>query len=156
MASYIPVPRDLGRVKSKILFGLTRRQLICFGAAALIGVPSYFFFRRIGGVSLATLCMILIMLPLFLLAMYERDGQPLEVIARHFIESKFIRPKVRPYETDNYYEILMRQARAEKEVEQIVSSAGKKQPERAKPSPRSFQGGTKGNQADSAKGRKRG
>ena len=126
MASYIPVPRDLGRVKSKILFGLTRRQLVCFGAAALIGVPSYFFFRKIGGASLATMCMILIMLPLFLLAMYERDGQPPEVLARHFIESTFIRPKVRPYQTDNRYEALMRQARAQKEVERIVSASQKK------------------------------
>lgn len=126
MASYIPVPRDLTRVKSKILFGLTKRQLICFGAAALIGVPSFFFFRMIGSTSLATMCMIIIMLPLFLLAMYERDGEPLEVFIRHFIESKFIRPKIRPYETDNYYEILMRKDQAEKEVERIVSAARKK------------------------------
>ena len=126
MASYIPVPRDLGRVKSKILFGLTRRQLVCFGAAALIGVPSYFFFRKIGGASLATMCMIIIMLPLFLLAMYERDGQPPEVLARHFIESTFIRPKIRPYQTDNRYEALMRQAWAQKEVERIVSVSQKK------------------------------
>ena len=126
MASYIPVPRDLTRVKSKILFGLTRRQLVCFGAAALIGVPSFFFLRKIGSVSLATMGMILVMLPLFLLAMYERDGQPLEVLAKHFIESKFIRPAVRPYRTDNYYEALMRQARAEKEVEQIVSDSRKR------------------------------
>ena len=48
MASYIPVPRDLTRVKSKILFNLTKRQLICFGAAALIGVPSFFFIKSIG------------------------------------------------------------------------------------------------------------
>ena len=48
MASYIPVPRDLTRVKSKILFNLTRRQLICFGIAALIGVPSFFFIKSIG------------------------------------------------------------------------------------------------------------
>lgn len=126
MASYIPVPRDLTRVKSKILFGLTKRQLICFGAAALIGVPSFFFFRMIGSTSLATMCMIIIMLPLFLLAMYERDGEPLEVFIRHFIESKFIRPKIRPYETDNYYEILMRKDQAEKEVERIVSASRKK------------------------------
>ena len=64
--------------------------------------------------------MIVIMLPLFFLAMYERDGQPLEVIAKHFIETRFIRPKIRPYQTDNYYVILHRQAIAQKEVEKIV------------------------------------
>ncbi|ERL22794.1 hypothetical protein HMPREF1986_00281 [Oribacterium sp. oral taxon 078 str. F0263] len=121
MAAYIPVPRDLTRVKSKILFNLTKRQLICFGAGALIGVPSFFLLKRIGSTSVAAMGMILIMLPAFLLAMYERDGQPLEVIAKHFIESKFIRPKVRPYQTDNYYEILSRISEAKKEVDRIVS-----------------------------------
>ena len=96
MAAYIPVPRDLTRVKSKVFFNLTKRQLVCFGAAALIGVPSFFLLKRTGNVSLAALGMIIIMLPLFFLAMYEKDGQPLEVIARHFIQSKFTRPKVRP------------------------------------------------------------
>ena len=126
MAAYIPVPRDLTKVKSKILFNLTKRQLICFGAAALIGVPSFFLLRKLGNISLAAMGMIVIMLPLFLLAMYERDGQPFEVVARHFIESKFIRPKIRPYQTDNYYSILERQAQAEKEVNQIVRRKQKK------------------------------
>lgn len=120
MAAYISVPRDLTRVKSKVLFNLTKRQLICFGAAALIGVPSFFLLKKLGNVSLAAMSMILIMMPLFLLAMYERDGQPLEVIAKHFIETRFIRPKIRPYQTDNYYAILHRQAVAEKEVKEIV------------------------------------
>ena len=48
MAAYISVPRDLTRVKSKILFGLTKRQIVCFGTGALIGVPVYFFVRGSG------------------------------------------------------------------------------------------------------------
>jgi hypothetical protein len=120
VAAYIPVPRDLTKVKSKILFNLTKRQLVCFGAATLIGVPSFFLLRKLGNISLASMGMIVIMLPLFFLAMYEKDGQPLEVIARHFIETRFIRPKIRPYQTDNYYAILHRQTLAQKEVEKIV------------------------------------
>ena len=120
MVAYIPVPRDLTRVKSKVFFNLTKRQLICFGTAALIGVPFFFLLKSAGNVSLAALGMIIIMLPLFFLAMYEKDGQPLEVIARHFIQAKFVRPKIRPYQTDNYYEVLIRQYQLEKEVERIV------------------------------------
>ena len=37
--------------------------------------------------------MVLAMLPMFLLAMYEKNGQPLEVIIRQFVEVKFLRPK---------------------------------------------------------------
>ena len=120
MAAYIPAPRDLTRVKTKAFFNLTKRQLVCFGSAALIGVPLFFWIKSMGNVSLATLVMIIAMLPLFFLAMYEKDGQPLEVIAGHFIQAKFIRPKVRPFRTDNYYDVLMRQYQLEKEVEKIV------------------------------------
>ncbi len=126
MASFISVPRDLSRVKSKILFNLTKRQLLCFGTAAVIGLPSFFALKEMANTTVASLGMILIMMPLFLLAMYEKDGQPMEVIARHFIETKFIRPKIRPYKTDNYYEVLERIAEAEKEVERIVSAVQKK------------------------------
>ena len=106
MAAYIPVPRDLTRVKTKVFFNLTKRQLLCFGTAALIGVPIFFLVKATGNVSLAALSMMIVMLPLFFLAMYEKDGQPLEVVVEHFIQTKFVRPKVRPYQTDNYYDAL--------------------------------------------------
>ena len=126
MAAYISVPRDLTRVKSKVFFNLTKRQLLCFGSAAMIGIPAFFFIKKAAGnTTLAMMGMMLLMLPLFFLALYERDGQPLEVVAKNMIESKFIRPKVRPYQMDNYYSILARQAQAEKEVTQIVRKTQK-------------------------------
>lgn len=120
MAAYIPVPRDLTRVKSKILFNLTKRQLICFGGAALIGVPSFFLIKSGGNTSMASICMIVIMMPGFFLGMYERDGQPLEKIIGQFIQAEFIRPKNRPYRTNNDYAVLMRQRRMKKEVKENV------------------------------------
>ncbi len=120
MAAYISVPRDLTQVKSKILFNLTKRQLICFTAGAAAGVPLFFALKSFIPVSTAVLCMMVVMLPMFFLGMYERDGQPAEKVARQFIEAKFIRPKERPYQTNNYYAALERQAWAEKEVMEIV------------------------------------
>ena len=76
--------------------------------------------------------MMMIMLPMFFLGTYEKHGQPLEVIAKHFIETKFIRPKERPYRTDNYYAVLMRQAWAEEEVQRIVFSEKRKETGRSK------------------------
>ena len=119
-ASYISVPRDLTKVKSKVMFNLTKRQLICFGLAALIGVPSFFLLKTVVKVNTAVMGMMVIMMPFFFLAMYEKNGQPLEVILNHMIQAVFKRPKIRPYVTDNYYAALMRQAEAEKEVENIV------------------------------------
>ena len=119
-ASYISVPRDLTRVKSKVMFNMTKRQLICFSMAALIGVPSFFMLKKLGSPTVAAMGMVVIMMPFFFLSMYEKNGQPLEVILGHFIEANFIRPKKRPYMTDNYYSALLRQAEAQKEVNRIV------------------------------------
>ena len=119
-ASYISVPRDLTKVKSKVMFNLTKRQLICFGMAALIGVPSFFLLKTVVTVNTAVMGMMVIMMPFFFMAMYERNGQTLEVILNHMIQALFIRPKICPYRTDNYYAALMRQAEAEREVEKIV------------------------------------
>ena len=124
--AYVTIPKDLSRVQSKVLFGLTKRQVICFGAAALIGVPLFFLSRGALGTTTAALCMILVMLPFFLFAMYQRNGQPLEVFLGHLIQNKFIRPKVRIYQTNNLYSALVRQYKLEQEVRRIAVKNGKK------------------------------
>ena len=118
--AYVTVPKDLTRVKSKVLFNLTKRQLLCFGAALLMGVPLFFLLRGSTGTTTAALCMILAMLPGFLFALYERHGQPLEVIAGQMIQTLFIRPKQRPYQTNNFYAALARQNRLDQEVKAIA------------------------------------
>ena len=118
--AYVPVPKDLTKVKSKVMFNLTKRQLICFGAGALIGVPLFFLLRESAGTTTAAVVMMIAMLPCFLFAMYERNGQPLERVLRNVVQTFFIRPKQRPYQTNNLYAVLMRQQRVEKEVRRIV------------------------------------
>ena len=107
-ASYVSVPRDLTKVKSKVMFNLTKRQIVCFGAAALLGIPTFFLVKHFASISAAALCMMTVMMPLFFLAMYEKNGRHLEVILGHFIEATFVRPKARPYKTNNYYAALQR------------------------------------------------
>ena len=131
-ASYISVPRDLTKVKSKVMFNLTKRQLICFGLAALVGVPSFFLLKLAFSISTSVMIMMVIMMPFFFLAMYEKHGQPLEVFLKHFIQANFARPKTRPYKTDNYYAALIRQAKEEEEVEKIVRISEEREKERVR------------------------
>ena len=35
---FVPVPKDLAKVKTKVAFNLTKRQIVCFGAGGLVGV----------------------------------------------------------------------------------------------------------------------
>lgn len=118
--AYVPVPKDLTKVKTKVAFNLTKRQLVCFGGGALIGVPLFFLLKEPVGTSTATMCMVLVMLPCFLLAMYEKNGQPLEKIIGNMLKVSVIRSKKRPYRTNNFYAVLERQEKLEQEVYHIV------------------------------------
>ena len=118
--AYVPVPKDLTKVKSKVLFNLTKRQLICFGGGALIGVPLFFLLRGSLGASPAAILMVLSMLPLFVMGLYEKNGRPLEKVLGDVIQTVFLRPKRRLYQTDNLYAALMRQEQMKREVQKIV------------------------------------
>ena len=129
--AYVPVPKDLSRVKSKIAFNMTKRQLICFGGGALLGVPLFFLLKAPLGNSTAAMCMMIVMLPFFLLAMYEKNGQPLEKVVVNIVRVCFLRPNQRPYRTNNFYAALERQDRLDKEVHQIVHPKAQAVPRRA-------------------------
>ena len=123
--AYVPVPKDLSRIKTKVALNLTKRQIICFAAALIIGLPLFFLLKDSAGASLAAFVMILVMLPCFLIAMYEKHGQPLEVVVKNIIQTKFARPKERPYQTENLYAVIERQRKLEKEVSAIVKGTEK-------------------------------
>ena len=129
--AYVPVPKDLSKVKTKFLFNLTKRQVICFGAGALIGLPLFFLTKGTIGTSAASFLMIVVMLPCFLLAMYEQHGQPLEVVLKHYIQARFLRPKKRIYQTDNFYAVIDQNIRTQTEVKQIIN--GKRRKAEAEP-----------------------
>lgn len=118
--AYVPVPKDLTKVKTKIAFNLTKRQLICFSIGVLIGVPLFILLKNPVGNSTAAMCMILVMMPFFLFAMYEKNGQPLEKVLGNIIRVSVIRPKYRPYKTNNFYDVLYRQEKLDEEVYKIV------------------------------------
>lgn len=122
--AYVTVPKDLNRVKTKLALNLTGRQLICFSAAGLVGIPLYLFTRSALGNDLAALLMVLVMLPLFAFALYEKDGMPLEAFIGNYIRVRIIYPRIRPYQTENFYRLIHYEtlhrkelrARAEKKI----------------------------------------
>ena len=118
--AYVPIPKDLSNVKTKVMFNLTKRQLTCFGLGALVGLPVFFIVQTGGNMSASVFMMMLTMFPFFMLAMYEKHDQPLEVILKNYLNVKFLTPKQRPYRTDNFYSIVERQDKLDKEVRNIV------------------------------------
>ena len=117
---FVQIPKDLTRVKPKILLNLTKRQLICFGLAAATGLPFYFFTKGALGTTGAALGMLILMLPCFFAALYEKDGQPFEKILIIYIRARFIRRRTRPYQTQNLYACLQNQADNRKEAKRLA------------------------------------
>lgn len=120
---YVPVPKDLNKVKSKVAFNLTKRQLICFAIAGGVGIPFYLLTKSHIGTSIAAFIMIVIMVPFFFFAMYEKDGQPLERILKNYIQSHFIRKRKRPYQTRNFYAELQNEIDKRKEQKNIAKDS---------------------------------
>ena len=116
--AFVTVPKDLSKVKSKVAFNLTKRQILCFGAAALVGIPFYLLTKDALGTSMSGIFMVLVMLPFFFLAMYEKDGLPFEAILFNYIRFTFF-DQVRTYQTNNYYRQLEELSDYDKEVKPV-------------------------------------
>ena len=125
---YVNVPNDLSKVKTKMALNLTKRQLVCFGGAAAVGIPSYLLARGAVGNTGAMFAMLVIMLPAFLLAMYEKDGLPFEKVVKNVIRAKYLRPGIRPYQTENIYAPFTGRGAVRKE-----DAIGKGKPKTQKP-----------------------
>lgn len=103
--AFVSVPKDLTKIKNKVVLNLTKRQIVCLAIAAAVGLPFYFLTRKYIGTSNAATGMVLLMLPAFLFAMYEKDGMPLEKVLLNIINVKLKKPAVRRYEIKNIYEM---------------------------------------------------
>ena len=72
------VPKDLSKIKTKFLFGLTRRQCLFFGLGAAVGLPVFFLLRKSVGSTAASVLMMGVMLPFFMFGIYEKTGSRLK------------------------------------------------------------------------------
>lgn len=106
--AFVSVPKDLTKIKNKVVLNLTKRQIVCLVIAAAVGLPFYFLTKKYIGTSNAATGMVLLMLPAFLFAMYEKNGMPLEKILLNIINVKLKKPAVRRYEIKNIYEVEKR------------------------------------------------
>lgn len=121
---YVQIPKDLTKVKMKVAFNLTKRQLIFFGIAAAAALPVFFIARPHIGTSNAMLLLVVVALPLFLAAMYEKNGQPLEKILMNFWKWNR-KPKIRKYQTQNIYSVLSVGRKGESAVGKKTKASGK-------------------------------
>lgn len=127
---YSNVNADFAAYEPKVAAGLTKRQMICFVLAALFGIPVYYMTKDMIGTDLAGIVMVLVMMPLFLLAMYKKDGQKLESVLKHYVKEQYFSNKVRVVSTNPVIYGAMQTSAYAKEVKGnkkgILKPKGKK------------------------------
>ena len=93
--AYVPIPKALKKVKTKVAFNLTKRQLIGFTIAGMIGIPIYLFMRKVVPNDIAVIFLIVSTLPIFFITLFEKDGLSFEKYFKYVYLHKFYQPQKR-------------------------------------------------------------
>lgn len=119
--AYVNMTKDFSEVRKTISgLGLTKRQLVAFLLAALVGLPVFLAVKPYIGMTYAIIVMAVAAFPICFFILFKKDGLYMEVHARYWYETHFIRNTDRPYQTNNLYDLMQEEKRIEKEVEAIV------------------------------------
>ena len=99
---YVKIPRDLNDLKEKVMFGLTKRQLICLGVAVAIALPTYYLIYKSVGSTDAIRIAGFAAAPAVFFGFYIKNGIPLEKTLKFFKEFTQ-KPKKLTYKSVNIY-----------------------------------------------------
>ena len=97
----VSVPKELKKIKSKLFFGLTKRQLIGFGLAIAIGLITFFFFREISNLDIAMYALFFAVAPIFFITIYSKDGMTAEKWIKLILEYKYLNPLRRTFKINS-------------------------------------------------------
>lgn len=90
----VSIPKELKTIKTKLFFGLTKRQLIGFGAAVATSLPVFFMLKPYN-LDIAMYALFFIALPFIFGTIFTKDGMPAETWIKLFFEYKYLNPHQR-------------------------------------------------------------
>lgn len=111
--AYVKIPKDLTKVKTKVALNMTKRQLIGFSIAGLIGFPVYMLCKNFLSTDISMIIMSIVVLPVLFVTLYEKDNLPFEkhlAYILRFHKSK----KIRLYKARSIYHTESKKARYRK------------------------------------------
>lgn len=106
---YVKIPQDIRNIKQKVAFGLTKRQLICFGSGIGLGFPMFFLLKfLIGDLTVSILGMGIVAMPFIMCAFPFKNGTYFDRYIKQML--KFLRnPRKRIYQSENTFAAIERQ-----------------------------------------------
>ncbi|MGO3169353.1 PrgI family protein [Senegalia sp. (in: firmicutes)] len=93
----VPVPTELKKIKSELIAGLTKRQVVGFGITVAIVVPSFILLKNIN-LSLAMYGAFAIGVPFIFTTIFTKDKLTAEKHLKNILEHKVLFKEKRLYE----------------------------------------------------------
>ena len=121
----INTPKDLNNVKTRMAFGLTKRQIICFAIGGCIGFPLYLVLRKVLPTDVSALVMMAVIFPVFFFAIYEKDGKTAEQVLFDIYNHRIRSKGIRRYRSQNIYEQLEEKENIRKEIRRLEAKKNK-------------------------------
>lgn len=90
----VSIPKELKTIKSKLFFGLTKRQLIGFSIALAIGLPVFFLLKSFS-LDVALYGLFFTACPAIFATIFTKDGMPAETWIKLYLEYKYMNPQKR-------------------------------------------------------------
>ena len=100
--AYVKVPKDLTKVKTKVALNMTKRQLIGFSIAGLIGFPVYMLCKNYLSTDISMIVMSIVVLPVLFATLYEKDNLPFEKHLAYILKFRNSK-KIRLYKAKSIY-----------------------------------------------------
>lgn len=96
----VSIPKELKNIKSKLFFGLTKRQLIGFGIALGLGLPVFLTLKKYN-IDIAMYGLFFTALPIIFGTIFTKDGMPAETWIKVILEYKYLNPQKRYYKVSS-------------------------------------------------------
>ncbi|NUC20497.1 PrgI family protein (plasmid) [Bacillus mycoides] len=90
----VSIPKELKTIKTKLFFGLTKRQLIGFSIALAISLPVFFLLKSYS-VDIALYGLFFTACPAIFATIFTKDGMPAETWVKLYLEYKYLNPQKR-------------------------------------------------------------
>jgi len=119
----VSIPKELKTIKSKLFFGLTKRQLIGFSIAIGLAFPVFFLLKNIS-LDFAMYGLFFTALPVIFATIYSKDGIPGETWVKLYLEYNYLNPQ------DRYFKVSKRNKKLADERSMLN---GKNKVRKAKP-----------------------
>jgi len=100
----VSIPKELKTIKSKLFFGLTKRQLIGFTIALAISLPVFFLLKSFS-LDVALYGIFFTACPVIFATIFTKDGMPAETWIKLYLEYKYLNPQKR------YFKVSKRNAK---------------------------------------------